>query len=63
MKSFSSINSKTLWKLLKRYKLTPREKEEILKTVQKKSTHHSILIRLARKIEFKESITNKNKQL
>ena len=63
MKSYSSINSKTLGKLLKTYKLTSRGREEILKAAHKRSTHHSILSRLARKIEFKESITNKNKQL
>ena len=63
VKSYSSINSKTMGKLLKRYKLTTRAKEEILKAAQKRSTHHSILRRLATKIEFKESIANKNKHL
>ena len=61
MKSYSSINLKTLGKLLKRYKLKIRVKEEILKAVQKRSTLHSVLIKLARKIEFKEQIGNKNK--
>ena len=61
MKSYSSINSKTPGKFLKRYKLTTRVKEEILKAAQKRSTPHFILSRLTRKIEFKESI--KNKQL
>ena len=63
MKTCTSINSIPFRKLLKRYKLKKRGKHEILKVAQKKSLHHSILIRLARKIEFKESITNKNKQL
>ena len=63
MKSYNSINSKTLGKLLKRYKLKKRGKQEILKAAQKRSSNHSILISLARKIEFKNSITNKNKQL
>ena len=63
MKSYSSMNSKTLGKLLKRYKLSTRGKKGILKAAVKRSTHFSNLIRLARKIEFKESITNKNKQL
>ena len=61
MKSYSSINSKTLGKLLKRYKLTARGKEEILKAAKIRSTNWSGFNRLARKIEFKESITNKNK--
>ena len=58
MKSYSSINSKNLGKLLKRYKFTIRGKEEILKAVKLRSTTWSGLNRLARKIEFKESITN-----
>ena len=61
MKSYSSINSKNLGKLLKRYKLTIRGKEEILKAVKIKPITWSGLNRLARKIVFKESITNKNK--
>ena len=61
MKSYSSINSKNLGKLLRRYKLTTRGKEEILKASKIKSKTWSDLNRLARKILFKESITNKNK--
>ena len=56
-----SINSKILGKLFKRYKLSIRGKQEIVKTAKIKSTTWSGLNRLARKIEFKESITNKNK--
>ncbi len=36
MKSSSSINSKTLGKLLKKYKLTARGKKEILKAAKNK---------------------------
>ena len=61
MKSYNSINSKTPGKLLKRFKLTTRGKEEILKASKTRSTTWSGLNRLARKIMFKESITNKNK--
>ena len=63
MKSYSFINSKTLSKLLKRYKLTIRGKQKIVKTVQIRSATCSGLNIMARKIGFKESITNKNKQL
>ena len=59
MHSCISINSKILEKLLKRYKLTTRGKQEIVKAVKKRSKTWSGLNRLARKIEFKESITNK----
>ena len=54
---------KTLENLLKRYELTSRGKREIIKAAQQRSTTCSVLNRLARKILFKESITNKNKEL
>ena len=63
MNSCISIKSKILGKLFKRYKLTTRGKQEIIKTAKIRSTTLSSLNRLARKIEFKESIANKNKQL
>ena len=63
MKSCISTNSKTLGKLLNRYKLTTRRKEAISNAAQKSSTHFLKLIRLTRKIRFKDSTTNKNKQL
>jgi len=53
------INSISLGKLLKRYKLTLKGKQEIIKAAQKRYSTWSSLNRLARKIEFKES--NKNK--
>ena len=61
MKSYSSKNLKNLGKLIKRFKLTAREKEEILKAAKIRSKTWSGLNRLARNILFKESITNKNK--
>ena len=61
MNSSISIKSKILGKLFKRYKLTTRGKQEIIKTAKIRSTTWSGLNRLARKILFKESITNKNK--
>ena len=60
MESYSSINSKNLGKLLKRYKLTARGKEKIKKEAKIRSITWSGLNRLARKIEFKASIINKN---
>ena len=59
MNNCISINSEILGKLFKRYKLTTRGKQEIVKTAKIRSTIWSGLNRLARKIEFKESITNK----
>ncbi len=59
MKIYSSINTKTLGKLLKRYKLKTTGKEEILKASKIRSTTWSGLNRLARNIVFKESVTKK----
>ena len=61
MNTCISINSIALGKLLKRYKLTSKGKQEIIKAAQKKYSTWSGLNRLARKIMFKESkiITNK----
>ena len=59
MNTCISINSISLGKLLKRYKLTSKGKQEIIKVAQKRYSTWSSLNRLARKIEFKES--NKNK--
>ena len=60
MNTCISINSIALGKLLKRYKLTSKGKQEIIKAAQKKYSTWSGLNRLAREILFKESkITKK----
>ena len=58
MNTCISINSIALGKLLKRYKLTSKGKQEIIKAAQKKYSTWSGLSRLARKIMFKGK--NKN---
>ena len=63
MNTFISINSIALGKLFKKYKLTSKGKQEIIKAAQKRYSTLSGLNRLARKIVFKESITNKNRYL
>ena len=63
MNTCISINSISLGKLLKRYKLTLKGKREIIKAAQKKSSTLFLFYRLARKIEFKESYRNQNKKL
>ena len=55
MNTCISINLIPLGKLLTRYKLTSKEKHEIIKAAQKKYSTWSGLNRLARKIVFKES--------
>ena len=57
-----SLNSEILGKLFKRYKLTTRGMQEIIKKAKIRSTTWSGLNRLAKKIELKKSITTKNKQ-
>ena len=61
MNTCISINSIALGKLLKRYKLTSKGKQEIIKAAQKKYSTWSVVNRLARKIVFKESIFTANK--
>ena len=61
MNTCISINSIVLRKLLKRYKLTSKGKQEIIKAAQKKYSTWSGLNRLARKIMFKESKITTNK--
>ena len=63
MNTCISINSIALGKLLKRYKLTSKGKQEIIKAAQKKYSTWSGLNRLARKIMFKESKITTNKKL
>ena len=63
MNTCISANSITLGKLLKRYKLKSRGNKEIIKAVQKVSSTLFGLNILAKKFEFKESKTYKNKQL
>ena len=59
MNTCISINSIALGKLLKRYKLTSKGKQEIIKAAQKRYSTWSGLNRLAKKISFKD--LNKNK--
>ena len=61
MNTCISINSIALRKLLKRYKLTSKGKQEIVKAAQKRYSTWSSLNRLSRKIVFKYSNINKNK--
>ena len=55
MNTFTPINSIALGKLLKRYKLIPKEKREIIKVVQKKTLIWSSFNRISKKFKFKES--------
>ena len=60
MNTCISLNSIGLGKLLKRYKLTSKVKQEIIKAAPKKYSTCASFNRRARKILFKESNINKN---
>ena len=60
MNTCFSINSIALGKLLKRYKLTSKGKQEIAKVAKKRYSTWSCLNKIARKVVFKGSNKNKN---
>ena len=59
MNTCNSANSVKLGKLLKRFKLTPKNKQKIIQEAQKNYSTWSSLERLARNLEFKNSLANK----
>ena len=59
MNTCISINSITLEKLIKRCKLTSNGTQGIVKAAQQRSSTWSVLNKLARKIEFRESNNTK----
>ena len=61
MNTFISLNSIVQGKLLKRYKLVSKGRQEIIKAAQKRYSTWSSLNRLAIKIEFKDLNINKNR--
>ena len=56
MNTCNSANSVKLGKLLKRFKLTPKNKQKIIQEAQKDYSTWSSLERLARNLEFKNSL-------
>jgi len=56
MNTFNSTNSIKLGKLLKRFKLTPKNKQKIIQEAQKDYSTWSSLERLERNLEFKNSV-------
>ena len=51
----NSTNSKALGKLLKTYNLSPKNKQKVIISAQRKAATWSGLHRLARKLEFIQS--------
>ena len=62
MNTCNSINSIALGKLLKKYNLTPKNKQKVILLAQRKTETWSGLNRLARKLEFKQSVANQQQQ-
>ena len=58
MNTCNSINSVALRKLLKKYNLTPKNKQQVILLAQRKTATWSALHRLARKLEFKDTVAN-----
>ena len=56
MNTCNSANSIKLGKLLKRFKLTPKNKQKIIQEAQKDYSTWSSLERLARNLEFKDKV-------
>jgi len=59
MNTCNSANSVKLGKVLKRFKLTPKNKQRIIQEAQKDYSTWSSLERLARNLEFKNSADQK----
>ena len=62
MNTCNSINSIALGKLLKKYNLTPKNKQEVIILAQRKTATWSGLHRLARKLEFRKSLVDQKQQ-
>ena len=52
------INNLTLGKVLKKYNLTPQNKKQVVLLSKRKTTTWSAIHRLARKLEFKQSVVD-----
>ena len=62
MNTCNSINSIALGKLLKKYNLTPKNKQKVILLAQRKTATWSGLNRLARKLEFKQTVADQQQQ-
>ncbi len=57
------INPLALGKVLKKYNLTPNNKQQIVLLSKRKTATWSAIHRLARKLEFQQTVTQKQQQL
>ena len=61
MNTCNSINSIALGKLLKKYKLSPTNKQKIILLAQKRAAICSGMYRLARRLEFKQQVESQKR--
>ena len=62
MNTCNAINSIALGKLLKRYNLTSKNRQQVISLAQRKTATWYGLNRLARKLEFKQSILDQKQK-
>ena len=56
------ISPLALGKVLKNYNLTPQNKQQVLLLSKRKTATWTAIHRLARKLEFKQSVANQQQQ-
>ena len=56
------INPLALGKVLKNYNLTPKNKQQVILLSKRKTSTWSAILKLARKLEFKQSVLDQNLQ-
>ena len=56
------INPLALGKVFKKYNLTPQNKQQVISLSKRKTTTWSAIHRLARKLEFKQSVVDQQQQ-
>ena len=56
------INPLALGKVLKKYNLTPKNKQQVVLLPKRKTSTWSAIHKLARKLEFKQSVLDQQQQ-
>ncbi len=56
------INPLALGKVLKKYNLTPKNKQQVVLLSKRKNSTWSAIHKLARKLEFKQSVLDQQQQ-
>ena len=56
------VNPLALGKVLNKYKLTPKNKQQVVLLSKRKTATWSAIHRLARKLEFQQTVTQEDQQ-